>query len=144
MSKNIIDGKQKQQSVFFERLLTAAGWLFVLYSALQIIATMIIWLFNINNTYYTFSNNAQIVYTFFILVILSIVICICILVWGSYNYKKYAKLNRRKFTKDVSDNEILDYFNITQEQLEHMKNDKIIYIDKAYAYSDVNRPPITK
>lgn len=130
MGKNIIDNKQKQKRVFFERLLTTVGWLFVLYSAIQIIATIIIWLFNIRNTYYTFGNNVEVIYTIFILIILSVVIYIGIMVWSSYNYKKYGKLNRRKFAKDVSDDEIVAYFNITDEQLEHMKKDKIIYIDK--------------
>lgn len=116
MGKNIIDNKQIPKRVFFEGLLTTAGWLFVLYSAIQIIATVIIWLFNIRNTYYTFDKNIEVIYTLFGLIILSVVIYIGIAVWSNYNLKKYGKLNRRKFAKDVTDDEIVAYFNISGEQ----------------------------
>ncbi|WP_058487019.1 poly-beta-1,6-N-acetyl-D-glucosamine biosynthesis protein PgaD [Defluviitalea phaphyphila] len=130
MDKNIIDNKQKQKKVFFERLLTITGWIFMLYNAIQIIATIILWIFSIRNTYYTFEDNVEVIYTFFILIILALAIFIIIITWSTYNLKKYGKLRRRKFAKNVSDEDIITYFNITEEKLKSMKKDRIIYINK--------------
>lgn len=98
---NIIDGRQKKPKLFFERIFTAAGWLFVLYSVIQILFTLIVWLFNISNAYIRFRNNMQVVYTVIITLILSVVIFAIVMGWSVYNYRKYGKLNRRNFPKPV-------------------------------------------
>jgi len=72
----------------------------------------------------------QVVYTVITTLILSVVIFAIVMGWSVYNYRKYGKLNRRKFPKPVTDDELLQYFDITPEQLDRLKNSKVVYWDQ--------------
>ncbi|GIM27882.1 hypothetical protein CPJCM30710_05480 [Clostridium polyendosporum] len=130
---NIIDGLQKRTIKILEKLITTIGWLFMLGYIFQILLSIVLWLFNLSNFYHKLFILDNIQTTIHILLItVAIAMCIFILIyfWGKYNYKRYAHLNRRKFSKNVNNDEIELYFGLPSSLVEKMQNDKIIILEK--------------
>lgn len=130
---NIIDGLQKKTFIKLERLVTTIGWLVMLGYVTQILFSIVIWLFNLSNFYnklFTPSNINTTIRTFAITIAIAGGGFIVAYLWGKYNYKRYAHLRRRKFPKDVTNNEIELYFNLQSSLVEKMQNDKIIILEK--------------
>lgn len=130
---NIIDGFQKKYIKKFERLITISGWFLIVFYMIQIVLSILLWKFNLSNFYnklLVFPNVKSTITTFIITAGISILAFIVMLLWGRYNYKRYAYLNRRKFPKDVTSQEIALHFNLPVEVIEKMQNDRIIELEK--------------
>lgn len=130
---NIIDGFQKKYIKKLERLITISGWFLIVFYMIQIVLSILLWKFNLSNFYsklLIFPNVKSTITTFIITAGISILAFIVMLLWGRYNYKKYAYLNRRKFPKDVTSQEIASYFDLQVEAIEKMQNDRIIDLEK--------------
>lgn len=123
----IIDGFQKKHIKLFEKFITTTGWIAMIIYILQIILSLLFWIFNINLFYkklFIFSIFENTVHTLLITVILFIIASVSIVLWGKYNYKKYAHLNRRKFPKTVTMDDTIKYFSLPDYIVEDMKNNK--------------------
>ena len=66
------------------------------------------------------------IYTF----IIAIFVFILITVWSKYNNKRYGHLNRRTFPKNITNEDIVNYFGIGIAIIEQMQNDKVIILEK--------------
>lgn len=129
---NIIDGFQKKWLKIIELFLTSMGWILMIGYIVEIILTILIWLFNLSNFYklLVFLNIRKTINTLIITFAISILAFLIMFIWGKYNYKRYAHLNRRKFPNDVTSNEIVEYFNLPHELVTSMQNDKEIELEK--------------
>lgn len=130
---NIIDGLQKKAIRIIEGIITTMGWLLMLGYIIQIILSIILWVFNLSNFYYTlfiFSNIKTTIRTIIITVVIAMGVFVLIYSWGRYNYKRYAHLKRRKFPENVTNDKIATYFGLSLSLVEKMQNDKIIVIEK--------------
>jgi poly-beta-1,6-N-acetyl-D-glucosamine biosynthesis protein PgaD len=130
---NIIDGLQNKIVKKIEKLITTIGWLIMLGYVLQTVLSIIFWIFNLSNFYhklFIFGNIEITVHTFLITFTIAICIFLLLYLWGRYNYKRYAHINRRTFPKDVTSDEIALYFGLKSSLVEKMQNDKIIILEK--------------
>jgi poly-beta-1,6-N-acetyl-D-glucosamine biosynthesis protein PgaD len=130
---NIVDGCQKKSVKLIESLITAAGWAFLLTYFIQVTLSVALWAFNLSNFYHKLLILTDIkttIYTLLITIMISVLACLVIYFWGRYNFKRYAHLNRRKFPKEVSSQDIIEYFNLSPEIVEYMQNNKNIQLEK--------------
>lgn len=130
---NIIDGLQKRGIRIIEGIVTTMGWLLMLGYIVQIILSIILWVFNLSNFYYTlfvFNNIKTTIHTIIITVVIAIGVFVLMYFWGRYNYKRYAHLKRRKFPENVTNDKIATYFGLPLPLVEKMQNDKIIVIEE--------------
>lgn len=99
----------------------------------QTLSSIVLWLFNLTNFYRKLFilDNIQTTIRIFLSTV-AIAMCIFILMysWEKYNYKRYAPLNRRKFPKNVTNDEIKLYFGLPSSLVEKMQNDKVIILEK--------------
>lgn len=131
--ENIVDGKQKKKFKFFEVIFSLFGWILMLGNLIQIVASLIIWIFGLSNIYeqlFMINNIENTIRIILITVIISIIVFIIMLIWGKYNYNRYAHLRRRKFPKYTTSEEIAEYFNLSLDKIQSMQNDKIIELEK--------------
>lgn len=131
--ENIIDGKQKRKFKIFEGIFSFCGWILMLGYLIQIMASLIIWIFGLSNIYeklFMINNIENTIRTTLITVWISIIVFIIMLTWGKYNYNRYAHLRRRKFPKDTTIEELSEYFNLSLDKIEKMQNDKRIELEK--------------
>jgi poly-beta-1,6-N-acetyl-D-glucosamine biosynthesis protein PgaD len=130
---NIIDGLQKKGIRIIEGIVTTMGWLLMLGYIIQIILSIILWVFNLSNFYYSFfifNNINATIRTIAITVVISVCVFMLIYLWGKYNYKRFAHLKRRKFPENVTNDKIAEYFGLPLSLVEKMQNNKIIVIEK--------------
>lgn len=130
---NIIDGLQKKGIRIIEGIVTTMGWFLMLGYIIQIILSIILWVFNLSNFYYSFfifNNINTTIRTIAITVVISVCVFMLIYLWGKYNYKRFAHLKRRKFPENVTNDKIAEYFGLPLSLVEKMQNDKIIVIEK--------------
>jgi poly-beta-1,6-N-acetyl-D-glucosamine biosynthesis protein PgaD len=131
--ENIIDGKQKKKLKLFEGIFSFFGWMLMLGYLIQIIASLIIWIFGLSNIYqklFMINNMETTIKITLMTVVISIVVFIIMLTWGKYNYNRYAHLRRRKFPKDVTQEDVAEYFNLPFDEIKKMQNDKRIELEK--------------
>ncbi|HYK73190.1 MAG TPA: hypothetical protein VEV44_08725, partial [Pseudoneobacillus sp.] len=95
---SIIDGHQKKKWKIVEFFITFFGWFVVLGFFTQIVISIILWVFNLSYVYKeliifgTIEDSIFILLTTLILAISSFTI---MYVWGRYNFKRFAHLDRR-------------------------------------------------
>ncbi|WP_459481238.1 poly-beta-1,6-N-acetyl-D-glucosamine biosynthesis protein PgaD [Clostridium saccharoperbutylacetonicum] len=137
---NIIDGLQKKSIKILEILITTIGWLIMLYYIIQTLVSIVLfsllytvlWSLNLSNFYSKLSSLGDIIAIIHIFIITIVIAGSCFILmyfWGRYNYKRYAHLRRRKFPKDVIQEEIEIYFNLPSVLVKKMQNDKIIILE---------------
>jgi poly-beta-1,6-N-acetyl-D-glucosamine biosynthesis protein PgaD len=137
---NIIDGLQKKSIRILEILITTIGWLIMLYYIIQTLLSIILfsllytvlWSLNLPDFYNKLSSLddvSALIHIFIITIVIAGSFFILMYFWGRYNYKRYAHLRRRKFPKDVTQEEIEIYFNLPSLLVEKMQNDKIIILE---------------
>ncbi len=130
---NIIDGLQKKVLKVVERIITIIGWLLMLGYLVQIILSFIIWAFNIKGFYNNLFTPAMLQSTLYIsatTILIAVSVFIVAFLWGAYNYKKYAHLNRRQLPPAITTDEIQGYFDLSEELTLKMQRDKVIYLEK--------------
>jgi poly-beta-1,6-N-acetyl-D-glucosamine biosynthesis protein PgaD len=130
---NIIDGLQKKHFKFLERLITIIGWLLALGYMFQIILCLLLWFFNLSNFYrklFVLGSIKATLITMVITVIISISSFMILYLWSFYNYKRFAHLRRRKFPREVTVEDITDYFHLEPNLVIKMQGEKIIELDK--------------
>jgi poly-beta-1,6-N-acetyl-D-glucosamine biosynthesis protein PgaD len=129
----IIDGRQRRKKKNIEKTITAAGWSYVLFSLTQIIFSILAWYFNmeflLNNLIVIESIYDTVKIVVVTIIVASFALGILIL-WSRYNITKFGSLNRRKFPKDVTDTELIDYFNLDSRLFNNMKNNRITVLEK--------------
>lgn len=131
--KNIIDGKQNKKIKFIEAIISAFGWMFMLGYLIQIIISLIVWIFSLSNFYgklFMINKIQNTIRVMLITVLISIIIFIVIFAWGKYNYNRYAHLTRRQFPKDTTQDEVAEYFNLPINEILKMQNDKRIELEE--------------
>lgn len=125
MSKNVIDIKKSLKRFFWESLLTFSGWALVINSVVQLISTILIWLYNLIFFNRTVSQNNEVIRVFIIMISLAVFIFLLIIFWSQYNLKKYGKLQRRVFPSATTDEEVASFFQIESNELELLKKRKV-------------------
>ncbi|MFC4802128.1 poly-beta-1,6-N-acetyl-D-glucosamine biosynthesis protein PgaD [Neobacillus sp. GCM10023253] len=105
-------------------LLTILGWLFLL---------IFLYYFIIHfgsefslRFYWLSISNANAIVNFTILY--SVLITLSLLWWSTYNKWKYGSLNRRTFPEPAHNHEIASYFQLTEEEIERVQNDKYVEV----------------
>lgn len=137
---NIIDGLQKKSIRILEILITTIGWLIMLHYILQTLVSIVLfsllytvlWSLNLPDFYNKLSSLddvSALIHIFIITIVIAGSFFILMYFWGRYNYKRYAHLRRRKFPKDVTQEEIEIYFNLPSLLVKKMQNDKIIILE---------------
>jgi poly-beta-1,6-N-acetyl-D-glucosamine biosynthesis protein PgaD len=129
----IIDGRQKKGKKRFEMLLTWVGWSYMITAFVQIASTLTMWafnlffgidyLFNIENINYTVRVTG-------ITLVIAIFSFLILFLWSEYNYKRYSKLKRRKFSGEATNEELAAFFKVDIKQIEEMQQSKYIEFDK--------------
>ena len=136
---NIIDGLQKKSIRILEILITTIGWLIMVYYIIQSLLSIVFWLLlskvflslNLSDFYnklFTLSDVITTIHAFIITLVIACGGIILMYFWGRYNYKRYAHLRRRNFPKDVTKEEVKNYFNLPSSSIEKMQNDKVIFL----------------
>lgn len=130
---NIIDGFQKKYIRIIEKFITVIGWLFMLGYIVQIILSLLIWIFNLSNFYkqlFILGSIYRTINTLLITIVISFLGFLIMYGWGRYNFKRYAHLKRRRFPDYITIEGLAKYFNLSLEVVETMQNDKIIILEK--------------
>ncbi|MFP4698480.1 MAG: poly-beta-1,6-N-acetyl-D-glucosamine biosynthesis protein PgaD [Eubacteriales bacterium] len=130
---NIVDGFQKKRKRFIEIIITIFAWFVMLGFFFQIFFSVIIWVFNLSEFYTRLFKIEDVGYTvrvFIITVGIAVINLLIMYWWGEYNYRKFGSLNRRKFPKETTPNEIAETLDLPIETVIHMQNNKIIVLDK--------------
>ena len=130
---NIIDGFQKKYIRIIEKFITVIGWLFMLGYIVQIILSLLIWIFNLSNFYkqlFILGSIYRTINTLLITIMISFLGFLIMYGWGRYNFKRYAHLKRRRFPDYITIEGLAKYFNLSLEVVETMQNDKIIILEK--------------
>jgi len=130
---NIIDGLQKKSIKIIEKVVTVVGWLLMLGYVLQIVLSLLLWVFNLSNFYselFVLNNLRSTINTFLITASISVGVFMLIFFWGKYNFKKYAHLRRRKFPEDITIEKVAEHFDLPISLIEEMQNDKVIELEK--------------
>ncbi|MDF2947211.1 MAG: pgaD [Bacillales bacterium] len=129
----IIDGRQRRKKKNIEKTITAAGWSYVLFSLTQIIFSILAWYFNmeflLNNLIVIESIYDTVKIVVVTIIVASFVLGILIF-WSRYNRTKFGSFNRRKFPKDVTDTELINYFNLDSQMFNNMKNNRVTVLEK--------------
>jgi poly-beta-1,6-N-acetyl-D-glucosamine biosynthesis protein PgaD len=68
--------------------------------------------------------------TLLITIGIAILATLVLSLWGAYNYRKYAHLNRRTFPKDVTSSKIDGHFGLHPFVVLDMRNNKITVLEK--------------
>jgi poly-beta-1,6-N-acetyl-D-glucosamine biosynthesis protein PgaD len=129
----IIDGRQKKGTKKFEILLTWVGWSYMIGAFLQITATLAMWVFNVSFEADNLFNIDNIYYTLRVTTItlgVAIISFLILFLWSEYNYKRYSKLKRRRFSGIATNEELASYFKIELRQIEEMQQSKYVEFDK--------------
>lgn len=126
----IIDGKQKNMTKMSEIIITIMGWIYVLGQLMQLITTILLWLFGMFYLKETVFSDSKTLFTFFFTIIIALIWVIMSMLWGRYNYKKYAHLKRRTFPKDTTVNDIGNLLNLDVEIIKDMQNTKNIVLEE--------------
>lgn len=124
---NIIDGLQKKHVKIAEKMFTTAAWAIMLIYIIQVILSILLWIFNLSNFYhklFILGNIKNTISTLAATIIFSLSALIAMYIWGKYNFRRYAGLNRRKFPENVSACEIADYFELPISLVEQMQKDR--------------------
>ncbi|MBM7649914.1 poly-beta-1,6-N-acetyl-D-glucosamine biosynthesis protein PgaD [Bacillus ectoiniformans] len=119
---------QKESSILrsiLEGIITLLGWLFL---ATFLFYLIINFEWGISFKFYslTLANvNAILLFT-----LIMALLCVALLMaWSTYNKKKFGHLRRRKFPSPTTTKEILDYYQISEEQLEKIQEEKYVEVD---------------
>ena len=128
---HVISGKQKKWKKVIEWILTILGWavmlVYLLYLAYGSLAIEFDW-FLPEFLFFTRGMVLEIQRYFFILVIAALVIVLFLIIWKNYNYFRFGKLHRRTFRPDVSDEELMEFFEIDKETIEKFHNERYILL----------------
>ncbi|MEW9672608.1 poly-beta-1,6-N-acetyl-D-glucosamine biosynthesis protein PgaD [Ammoniphilus sp. 3BR4] len=131
---NVIDGRQKKFYRFIEIILSILGWLCLIVFTSQVLLLFI--------TFYIPKSNwlnhlilfgippvqvKEVILVSGRAVLVSIFIQYA---WRSYNYRRFAHMNRRQFPPDVMPSEVSRYFKLSITEIEKMQNEKWIELDK--------------
>lgn len=129
----IIDGKQKKKWKVLELFITSVGWTIMLGLAAQIIFSLFIWAFNLSNIYQQLIILGNIEDSIFIMSTTVGIACgafVVMYLWGRYNWRKYGPLDRRKFPKEVSAEDIAEYFSLALSEVEKFQSEKYIVLEE--------------
>lgn len=116
-----------------EGAFTTFGWLYVLATGLQVLVSLVAWYFNLSHLAQellivgNISDTVRVVLTTWVVAALWLSI---MFLWGYYNLKKFGPLNRRKFPKAVTQEEISLYFRLPLPVIQEMQNSKLITLEK--------------
>lgn len=120
----IIKLNRSKARVCLDILLTIFGWLFLL---------LFLYYFVIHlgsefslRFYWLSISNANAIVNFTILY--SGLITLSLLWWSTYNKRKYGSLRRRAFPQPTRNHEIASYFQLTEEEIERVQNDKYVEV----------------
>lgn len=130
---SIIDGRQKRKWKVIELIATFFGWLVILFLALQIIASVFLWIFNVGYIYnelFLIGNIEDTVFIFSVTILVAILAFTLLYFWGNYNYRKFGNLRRRRFPDNVSTEELTEHFNLPVESIKKMQSEKYILLEK--------------
>ena len=130
---NIIDGRQSLFKHILEFILSLLGWLYILTYVGYVIYGVTADCLGLKIKSFLIYNQTMIHETelfFLILLIAALVVVLILILWKSYNYQRFGKLDRRKFRDSVSTGEIAEYFHISPEEIEKMKSEKYIVLER--------------
>lgn len=110
--------EQKKWKIVLEAIVTAIAWIYILiywgFMVVNIIRDLLgyeiknFWIYNHHTVHMTEH--------YFVVLFIAILIEIVVLIfWKEYNYLRFGKLKRRKFKPDITNAEIDDYFNLSED-----------------------------
>ncbi|WP_078552727.1 poly-beta-1,6-N-acetyl-D-glucosamine biosynthesis protein PgaD [Bacillus alkalicellulosilyticus] len=118
----IISIKKTRVRKIVESICTGLGWLFLLF----FIYTLLTYVkpeFNYQFYVIAISNsNSIIIFTGFVFLMMFIML----ISWGTYNKLRYGPLNRRAFPADTQLEEVATYFELTEEEVTKIQEERYI------------------
>ena len=131
LKEHLILGKQKKWKKLLEWIFTIIGWLFML----TFICYLIYGFFAVRNGWYLpsflFLNREMLEEIGGYLHILAIIFFVGMLVfilWKNYNRMRFGRLHRRQFRPDVSNEELIEKFEVSSDLLFHLQHDRVIIL----------------
>lgn len=133
INDHLIVGKQKKWKKVIEWFFTLLGWFimlsyvgYVLYGTLAIKKDWYLperWILNRDmivevNRYY------------FFLLILLLIFFVIFIIWKNYNKNKFGSLHRRQFRPEVTNKELMEKFEMSEEMINMLQNEKIVTLPK--------------
>ncbi len=132
LEEHFIDGKQKTWKKVVEWILTICGWAlllsYIIYLVYGSMAIKYDWYLP-EFTIYTREMVLEIQKYFYILFIAALIIAVLLIVWKNYNYRRFGRLNRRKFRPPVENSELAEMFEMDEAMIEKMQNDRYILLE---------------
>lgn len=126
----IIDGKQKKHYRIFELFFTLGGWAYLLVSAVQILLTVLLWAFNLNNLMarmilvpIDLDGTVDIVLRTLVFAAIGYVV---LFTWSNYNFRRFGSLDRRKHPENTSVDDIAQYFSIHTDTVQRLQNERYV------------------
>lgn len=136
---NIVDGKQVWWKKILETICTCLAWAFILIYLFYVIYGFIclaigitpftFWIYNVE----MLNETKQLLFITMIIVLVEIVIMI---IWKEYNRLRFGRLRRRTFKPDATVEQIASFFEMPQEEILHMQQEKVIVLLKNIIQDD--------
>ena len=128
---HVISGKQKKWKKVIEWIITILGWaimlVYVLYLAYGMLAVHFGWYLP-EFLFFTRGMIFEIKRYFFILFIAALIVTLFLIIWKNYNYLRFGKLHRRTFRPDVSDEELMEFFEVDKMTVDKFHNERYILL----------------
>lgn len=131
--KHIIKNRQKKWKKVIEYILTLLGWLYILVYLVYVIYGIIAVKLGLPLFEISMYNRGMLAETermFFILFVGSLIITLWLICWRQYNFRRFGKKDRRKFPKDVTDEDLAEYFKLEPEEIKKLKSQKVIEFEE--------------
>lgn len=132
LEDHLIYGKQKGWKKVLEWIFTIFAWGLLLSYVIYLVYGMLA----VKNGWYlpefTIYNREMVMeirkYFFFLFIVLLVVIVLLIF-WKNYNRRRFGNLHRRKFRPPVDNKELADMFELDEQMVEKMQNDRYILLE---------------
>lgn len=132
MRMHLIYDQQTGWKKVIEWIITMIGWLVLLsyvgYLIYGVLAIHYNWYLP-EFLFFTREMIETVKHYFYILFIGFLIICLFLIFWKNYNIRKYGKLHRRKFKPAVTNEELLEMFELEEETLSRLQNDRVVVLE---------------
>jgi len=131
--KHLIYDRQKGWKKIIEWILTILAWLllasYIIYLIYGSLAIHYNWYLP-EFLFFTKEMITTVQWYFYILFIAFLIIVIFLIFWKNYNKQKYGKLHRRKFKPAVTNEELVELFELDQSVIEKMQNERVTVLEQ--------------
>lgn len=131
--EHIIDHRQKKWKKVIEVILTVLGWTYILVYLVYVIYGIIalkLGLPLLEIGMYSRGMLAETERMLFILFVGTLIITLYMICWRQYNFRRFGKKDRRRFPRNVTDEDIAEYFKLEVSEVRSLRGQKVIEFEE--------------